>query len=114
MNLNSTINLILFFFITNLNAQFYNNSNNELSYQLLEKNDFNGKYRIFVVVDEQLFESDFKTLEEWDNFNQKIKEEIIDKWFYEGKRIELERYPYLSYEPIFKIKIKNPKIIQLK
>jgi hypothetical protein len=104
--------LALFLFVfSNLNAQYFNNSNSELSYQLIEKNDSMEKYRTFIVIDE-LSDNDFNILENWDKITIIKKESIIDNWFYEGKRIEVESYPYLSYKPIFNVKIKNPKIIE--
>jgi hypothetical protein len=50
MKLNSIFILILlFFFFTNVNAQYFNNANNELSYQLFEKKDKLGNYRRFFI-----------------------------------------------------------------
>ena len=106
------LSLSLFVF-SDLNAQYFNNINNELSYQLIEKNDDIGKYRTFIIIDE-LSDNDYKIIENWDKITFIKRESIIDKWFYEGKRIEVERQPYLSNKPVFRVKINNSEFIKAK
>ncbi len=106
--------ILIFFFlfpVINSNAQYFNNSNNELSYQLNEKQDEIGKYRIYLVI-EDLTNCDFDILKNWDDFKINQKKAIIKKWQINGKRVEIERFPYSSYKPIFFIKIANPKILK--
>lgn len=105
------ITLLFLFFFLNSNAQYFNNSNNELSYQLTEKLDEIGKYRIYLVI-EDLTNSDFDILKNWDDFKINQKKAIIEEWQIYGKRVEIERFPYSSYKPIFFIKIANPKILK--
>lgn len=110
--MNKVVIIVLFLFsFLNSTAQYFNNSNNELSYQLTEKLDEIGKYRIYLVI-EDLTNSDFDILKNWDDFKINQKKVIIKKWRINGKRVEIERFPYSSYKPIFNIKIANPKILK--
>ena len=69
---NSLLIVVFLIVVSKLNAQYFNNINNELSYQLIEKFDDLGKYRIYIVTDD-LAAVDNKALQEWDNLNEKIK-----------------------------------------
>jgi hypothetical protein len=110
MKLNSIFILILlFFFFTNVNAQYFNNANNELSYQLFEKKDKLGNYRVYIVIEDFLL-SDFEQIQKWDSINLNQKMQLTENWVNEGKRIEIERYPYISFYPTFEKKISNPKL----
>jgi hypothetical protein len=83
-----------------IKAQYFNNVNNELSYQLYEKSDTIGKFRVFIVI-EDLLEKDKKIIEKWDSIPVIEKTAITQRWSIEGKRIESERYPYITYPPVF-------------
>lgn len=99
--MNKVIIIVLFLFsIVNSNAQYFNNSNNELSYQLIEQRDEIGKYRVYLVI-EDVTNSDLEILKNWDVFKIKQKKAIIKNWQINGKRVEMERFPYTSYKPIF-------------
>lgn len=112
MRLFSSIILLLFCFgFTDLNAQYYNNSNNELSYQLYEQNDNLGKYRVYIVIVD-LSLKDNELIQKWDSIPKKEIIQITENWANQGKRIEVERFPYISYYPIFENKITNPKLFQ--
>jgi len=80
-----------------------------LSYQLYEQNDNLGKYRVYLVI-EDLSLKDNELIKNWDTIQKKEKVKITDRWAKEGKRIEVERFPYISYYPVFKMKIINPKL----
>ena len=107
--ISSIISVLLCLCFTNANAQYFNNSNNELSYQLYEKNDNLSKYRVYIVI-EDLSINDNKLIQKWDSIQKKEKVTISERWTNEGKRIEVERFPYISYYPIFKDKITKPKL----
>jgi hypothetical protein len=110
MKLFSLIILVLLCLsFTNANAQYFNNSNNELSYQLYEQNDNLGKYRVIIVI-ENLTLKDNELITNWDSFQKKEKLLITENWVNEGKRIEVERFPYISYYPVFEKKIIKPKL----
>ena len=99
--MNKVIIIVLFLFsIVNSNAQYFNNSNNELSYQLIEQRDEIGKYRVYLVI-EDVTNSDLEILKNWDVFKINKKKAIIKNWQINGKRVEMERFPYTSYKPIF-------------
>lgn len=84
------------------NAQFFNNVNSELCYQLYETGDPVSGYRVYVVVDPENFEEkDMEILKKWDTFTQTEKSRITQRWATEGKRTEAERAPYITYPPVF-------------
>jgi hypothetical protein len=107
--ISSIISVLLFFGFTNVNAQYFNTSNNELSYQLYEQNDIIGKYRVYLVIAD-LSLKDNELILKWDSIPKKEKIIITENWTNEGKRIEVERFPYISYYPVFKTKMINPKL----
>jgi hypothetical protein len=110
MRLFSSIVLVLLCLgFTKAKAQYYNNANNELSYQLYEQNDNLGKYRVYIVI-EDLSIKDNELIQKWDSIQKKEKIIITENWANEGKRIEVEHFPYISYYPIFVNKIINPKL----
>lgn len=94
---------------TNAKAQYFNNTNNELCYQLYEQNDKLGKYRVYIVI-EDLSLKDNELIQKWDSITTIQKIQITENWANEGRRIEVERFPYISYYPIFEVKIVNPKL----
>jgi hypothetical protein len=111
MRIVSSVILVLFVLcFSDIKAQYFNNSNNELSYQLYEQNDNFGKYRVYLVI-EDLSSNDIELIHKWDSIQKKEKVTISERWSNEGKRIEVERFPYISYYPIFKAKISNPKLL---
>lgn len=107
--LSSVILVLLSFCFTEIKAQYFNNSNNELSYQLYEQNDNLGKYRVYIVI-EDLSIKDNELIQKWDNIQKKEKVIITERWANEGKRLEVERFPYISYYPVFTKQLINPKL----
>jgi hypothetical protein len=101
-----TMKKLLFLFtvlFANLaNAQFFNNVNSELCFQLYTTGDKLGAYRVYVVVDnETTTMADTVTFQKWNGLSQFEKSKITQRWAMEGRRIESERAPYISYPPIF-------------
>jgi hypothetical protein len=96
--------LILFLTLlvaTSANAQLFNNVNSELCCMLYERSDAAGAYRVYVVVDKENFEEkDYKILEKWESLNQTERSRVAQRWAIEGKRIESERAPYITYPPV--------------
>ena len=83
-------------------AQYFNNVNSELCYQLYETSDPLSGYRVYVVVDPENFEEkDYKILEQWNTLDQSQRSKVTQRWSLEGKRIESERAPYITYPPVF-------------
>lgn len=83
-------------------AQYFMNSNSELIYELYRKSDKVGEYRVFVVIDEETtFYSDSLTIKKLHGLPNSSKMKIADQWRLHGKRIEVERAPYISYSPRF-------------
>lgn len=82
-----------------------------MSYQLYEQNDNIGKYRVYIVIVD-LSIKDNELIQKWDSIPPKKKIQITENWANEGKRIEVERFPYISYYPIFENKIPNPKLFK--
>ena len=79
-------------------AQFYTNVNSELCYELYHKSDQLGAYRIFLVIDQETsFFSDSTILKEFSKKNSAQKSSIVEQWRMQGKRIEVERAPFISY-----------------
>jgi hypothetical protein len=110
MRILSTVILVLFVLcFSDLKAQYFNNSNNELCYQLYEQNDNIGEFRVYIVI-EDLSSKDNELIQKWDSIHKKENLTTTERWTNEGKRIEVERFPYISYYPVFKIKTTNPKL----
>lgn len=87
-------------------AQLFNNVNSELCYQLYELGDPLSKYRVYIVLDEEtLSEKDHKIIDQWESLDYDTRSKVTQRWGMEGKRIEAERFPYISYPPVFKKKI---------
>jgi hypothetical protein len=79
-------------------AQFYKNVNNELCYELYKKSDQLGPYRVFLVIDEETsFSADSTMLKEFSKLGAARKTSVADQWRRSGKRIEIERAPFISY-----------------
>lgn len=92
-------------------AQFFNNVNSELCYELYKRNDALSEYRVYIVIDkETISDNDIELIKTWDKLSQQQKSNIVTRWTMEGKRVEGERSPYISYPPIFPTK---KKAIQL-
>jgi hypothetical protein len=95
--------LVLLFSLTEAsNAQFFNNVNSELCFQLYTTGDQLGAYRVYVVVDnETTTMADTVIFQKWNSLSQTDRSRITQRWAMEGRRIESERAPYISYPPIF-------------
>jgi hypothetical protein len=79
-------------------AQFYTNVNSEICYELYQKLDQIGAYRVFLVIDQETSSlADSKTLKEFSKLDAARKISIVEQWRRLGKRIEVERAPFISY-----------------
>jgi hypothetical protein len=98
-------NYIIFLFLSialSSQAQYFNNVNNELCYELYTVTDPMGEYRVYVVVDPENFtQKDSLMLTKMDGMSQGSKSVIAQRWAMEGKRIEAERAPYITKPPVF-------------
>jgi hypothetical protein len=96
--------LIAFFSLISVysNAQYFNNVNSELCYELYRKTDRLSEFRVYIVMDEEtITENDKRIIGGLDSLSQRQKSIIAQRWAVEGKRIEVERSPYISYQPVF-------------
>jgi hypothetical protein len=93
--------------------EFFNNSNGELCVELYRKNDPLSEYRVFLVL-ENLEENDIKILEKWNSLGSSAKTSVTHRWSMEGKRVEVERYPYISYPPVFPTEKREPVLMPVK
>lgn len=81
-------------------AQFFNNVNQELCYELYRMNDPLSEYRVFIVIDEACFNKrDSLILKDWSGLSLFERQTITQRWAADGRRIESERQPYISYPP---------------
>jgi hypothetical protein len=81
-----------------MKAQFYKNVNSEICYELFQKSDQLGAYRVFLVIDQETsFLSDSTVLKEFSKMGITQKSNIAEQWRRRGKRIEVERAPFISY-----------------
>ena len=81
-----------------LNAQFFNNVNSELCFELFQKSDKLGPYRVYLVIDnETSFLSDSTQLYAIGKNSISKKVAIADQWRMQGRRVEVERAPFISY-----------------
>jgi hypothetical protein len=93
--------------------EFFNNVNGELCIELYRKRDALSEYRVFLVL-EDLEESDIQILQQWNTLGSTTKTAITQRWSMLGKRVEVERSPYLSYAPVFPTEKKEPILVPLK
>ena len=93
--------------------EFFNNSNNELCMELYKKNDALSEYRVFLVL-EELDENDIEKLHKWHTLSSTQKSSITQRWSNTGRRVEVERFPYLSYPPVFPGERTAPVLIPVK
>lgn len=93
--------------------EFFNNSNNELCMELYKRNDALSEYRVFLVL-EDLDEHDIKILHQWHTLSSTQKSSITQRWSIAGRRVEVDRFPYLSYHPVFPGERTAPVLIPVK
>ena len=97
--------LLLMVFFSGKNmayAQYFNNVNNELCYELYRTQDALSEYRVFMVIDkETTVPGDTAVLAQWTTFSQSQRSKITQRWATEGRRIEVERAPYITKTPKF-------------
>ncbi len=102
--------LFLIFSATHsVQAQYFNNSNNELCLELYRQYDEIGQYRVYMIIDE-LDEKDQKILSQWDTLDGKTKTTVTQRWTAEGKRIETDRAPFVTKAPVFPKTLKKPDL----
>jgi hypothetical protein len=87
-------------------SKFFNNVNNELCIFLYESSDPIGPYRVFMVVEEMEKEEIELVFKQAKSNNLAV----VQRWALEGKRIEIERYPYITYAPKFPSDRKFPDL----
>jgi hypothetical protein len=95
------------------NVHCFNNSNNEPSVELYKMNDPLGEYRVFMVL-EELSKNDSVFLIKWHTYSASSKSHITQRWSMEGKRIEVERYPYREKPFTPPRKLKPPVLLPVK
>ena len=94
--------VMLFWANTFTYAQYFNNVNNELCYELYRTQDALSEYRVFMVIDkETTVPGDTAVLAQWTTFSQSQRSKITQRWATEGRRIEVDRAPYITKTPKF-------------
>lgn len=87
------------FLITgSLNAQFYRNVNSEICFELYQGQDQLSQFRVYLVVDEETtFLADSSMLLRYSRNVINQRKVIADRWRREGRRVEIERAPFVTY-----------------
>lgn len=81
-----------------LNAQFYKNVNSEICFELYQGQDQLSQYRVYLVVDEETtFLADSSKLLRYSRNAINQRKAIADRWRREGRRVEIERAPFVTY-----------------
>lgn len=96
--------LPLFFAVctNNLHAQYFNNVNSELCYELYRTSDALSEFRVYVVIDKETIEPDDTVLlAQWYKLSKSEQITIAQHWAMDGRRIEAERKPYTTNPPKF-------------
>ncbi len=107
------ISILIIFASFACKAQMFNNVNNELCYQLYELGDPLSMYRVYIVLDEEtMSEKDYKIIEQWPSLDYGTRSTVTHRWGIEGKRIEAERFPYISYPPVIKKQIVTTDLLK--
>jgi hypothetical protein len=92
----------------NLCAQYFNNVNNELCYELYRTNDALSEFRVYIVIDKETIEpEDTVLLTQWHKISKSEQIKIVQEWALRGRRIEAERAPYITKTPKFDKPIRN-------
>ena len=116
--LSASVTFLLLLSAVRCRAQFekvhcFNNSNNEPSVELYKMNDPLGEYRVFMVL-EELSKNDSVFLSKWHTYSDAAKSQITQRWAMEGKRVEVERYPYRERPFTPPRKLKHPVLLPVK
>lgn len=81
---------------------YYTNVNSELCFELYRTGDGLGAYRAYVVIDEETtFLADTVLFNHWHGLSRGRRSAITQRWSIEGRRIEVERAPYITRPPHF-------------
>jgi hypothetical protein len=89
-------------FCSNLHAQYYNNVNNELCFELYRSTDALSEYRVYMVIDKETTQpEDTVILAKWPSVSLSDRISRAQRWAMLGRRIEIERAPYITKEPRF-------------
>ena len=87
-----------FLMTSSLNAQFYKNVNSEICFELYQSQDQLSQYRVYLVVDEETtFLADSSMLLRYSRNVINQRKVIADRWRREGRRVEIERAPFVTY-----------------
>jgi hypothetical protein len=93
----------------------FNNSNNELCILIEERGDALSKYRIYMVMSEdELLPVDLVKLNGWEKLKSEEKNAQLTMWKNRGMRIEVERGPYITYDPVLPKTYKQLVFIKVK
>lgn len=107
--------ILPFFFVVftnNLFAQYFNNVNNELCYELYRTSDALSEFRVYIVMDKETIEpEDTVLLTKWHKISQSDRIKIVQGWALHGRRIEAERAPYITKTPKF---VKPGSVLEMK
>ncbi len=89
--------LVTVSFLNTVHAQYFNNVNNELCYELYRTQDALSEYRVFMVIDKDATEpEDTAMLAQFNKFSQTERVNLALRWALHGRRIEAERTPYIT------------------
>jgi hypothetical protein len=89
--------LVTVSFINTVCGQYFSNVNNELCYELYRTQDALSQYRVFIVIDREATDpGDTVMLAKWNKFSQTERINIAQSWAIHGRRIEVERVPYIT------------------
>jgi len=99
---------ILVLFVTSLaNAQFFNNSNGELCFELYQTQGAFTKNVVYLVFDERITKSQGDQLiAEWNKLTNQQQYNATQRFSMDGRRVETEVLEYFySTKPIFREEI---------
>jgi hypothetical protein len=86
----------------NVQAQYYNNVNNELCFELYRTRDALSEFRVYMVIDNETTQpEDTVVLSKWQTFALTDRISRAQNWNMLGRRIESERAPYITKPPRF-------------
>jgi hypothetical protein len=83
-------------------AQYFNNVNNELCYELYLTRDALSEFRVYMVIDKETTQpEDTVLLSRWQTIAMPERIAQAQRWNMLGRRIESERAPYITKPPRF-------------
>lgn len=103
--------IILVATCTRVEAQFFNNVNNELCLKMYNRENGQDGYTVYMVM-EYLDSTDVSIIQKWGTLTEEQKHQQVVKWSDSGKRVEVENGKIVMNPPVFPKNLKKPVLMR--